>query len=212
MAKQLKLDVIDNKRKRLLPLLKEFKDEFYLAGGTALAIQLGHRESIDFDFFSTGSFDPSKLQQKTGKLFIKYKTTITQLEPDTLSVLIDDEIKISFFKIESETVLPLIDFEWLLLCNELEIGAMKIIALMRAAYRDYVDLYFLIKKYELKEILNLCEKKYSGFEKAVYLKALLSFEDIEVTPIKYIKGKEKTSKEIFSFLEKQTKIFLSKNL
>lgn len=67
----------------------------------------------------------------------------------------------------------------------------------------------MLKKYKLNEILYQCEKKYAGFEKGVYLKALLSFEDIEITPIKFIKGKEKKPKEIFSFIEKQAKIFLA---
>lgn len=208
MAEQIKLNVIDNKRRKLLPLLKEFKNEFYLAGGTALALQVGHRKSIDFDFFSLGKFDLTKLQMKCGLLFQKHRTTVSQLEADTFSMLIDDEIKISFFKIEHKVILPLVNSECLSLCNELEIGAMKIISLLRAAYRDYVDLYFLLKKFGLEDILNLCEKKYPGFERAVYLKALLGFDDIEITPIKFIKGKAKKPGEIFSFLEEQTKDFL----
>ncbi|MEJ2618234.1 MAG: nucleotidyl transferase AbiEii/AbiGii toxin family protein, partial [Ignavibacteriaceae bacterium] len=57
MEKELKLSILDKKRKDLLPLLKEFKDKFYLAGGTALALQLGHRSSDDFDFFSFEHFE-----------------------------------------------------------------------------------------------------------------------------------------------------------
>ncbi len=45
-------DILDKKRRIILPLLKPFKEDFYLAGGTGLALQLGHRDSIDFDFFS----------------------------------------------------------------------------------------------------------------------------------------------------------------
>ncbi len=64
METQLKLNILDNNRKTLLPLLKEFKNEFYLAGGTALALQLGHRISVDFDFFVLDDFNLNSLQKK----------------------------------------------------------------------------------------------------------------------------------------------------
>ena len=209
MEKELKLSILDKKRRDLLPLLKEFKDKFYLAGGTALAFQLGHRSSDDFDFFSFEHFKIEALQKKANLIFSKSSLSIIQLEKDTLSIIINGDIKISFFEIQQKILLPVQENEWFNLCNKLEIGAMKIAALLRAAYRDYVDLYFLLKEYSLKEILQLCEKKYPGFEKSVYLKALLSYDDIEVTPIQYLPGKEKKPEEIFSFIEKQTNMFLS---
>lgn len=212
VGKALKLEVIDKKRQRLLPLLREFKNEFYLAGGTGLALQLGHRESVDFDFFSTEKFDPSKLERKALTLFTGYKTTIDQLEADTLSIMLDDEVKISFFNIEHKAILPFINNEYLQLCNELEIGAMKIAALLRAAYRDYVDIYFLLKKYSVKDIMNLCLRKYPSFETSVYLKALLSYNDIEVVPIKYIPGFQKEPGEIFSSIYKQTKTYIDEHI
>lgn len=211
MAEQLKLNILNKKRKNLLPLLKGFKDEFYLAGGTALALQAGHRRSEDFDFFTSDTFDLQALQEKTNSLLKDYPISVTQLEEDTYSIIIDEEVKISFFKIEHEAILPFKESEWFRLCNKLEIGSMKIAALLRAAFRDYVDLYFLLKEFTLGEILSICEKKYSGFEKSVYLKALLSYDDIELTPIQYLEGYEKTPKEIFSFIEKQTRRFLLYN-
>ena len=94
----------------------------------------------------------------------------------------------------------------------MEIGAMKISALLRAAFRDYVDIYFLLKKYTLDEIINLCLKKYPAFEISVYLKALLSYEDIEITPIKYAPGFETKPQEVFSFIENKTKIYIAKHI
>jgi Nucleotidyl transferase AbiEii toxin, Type IV TA system len=209
LEKQLKFSVLDNKRKEILPLLREFKGEFYLAGGTALALQIGHRRSDDFDFFSFSSFELKALQKKTESIFKNLSLSIIQLEKDTFSIIIDEDIKVSFFKIEQKILLPVIESKWFQILSEAEIGAMKIAALLRAAFRDYVDLYFLLKKYDLKEILSLCEKKYPGFEKSVYLKALLSYDDIEIAPIQYLGGKEKSPEEVFSFIEKQTKLFLS---
>ncbi|MFZ0453714.1 MAG: hypothetical protein WAM24_08170 [Ignavibacteriaceae bacterium] len=64
MEKDLKLSILDKKRRELLPLLKKFKDKFYLAGGTALALQLGHRRNDDFDFFSFEHLEIENLQKK----------------------------------------------------------------------------------------------------------------------------------------------------
>lgn len=212
MEKKLILDILDEKRKNLLPLFKEFKDEFYLAGGTGLALQIGHRESEDFDFFCIGRFNPEVLKKKINLLFKKHSIDTIQLETNTISILIDNEIKISFFKIEHKVQLPLVESKWLQLSSIEEIAAMKIIALLRAAFRDYVDLYFILNKYRLENIIALCEKKYTGFEKSLYLKALLSYEDVEIAPIKYTKGNEKKIEEIFSYIEKQTRLYLENNI
>jgi hypothetical protein len=210
VEKELKLNILDKKRKALLPLLKEFKNEFYLAGGTALALQLGHRNSFDFDFFALNEFNLTNLQKKAVSLFKNYKLNILQLENDTFTILINDAIKISFFKIAHKPITSLIESECFYICNELEIGAMKISALLRAAYRDYVDIYFLLKKYKLEEMINLCKRKYPSFEVSVYLKALASYEDIVITPIIFSAGYEREPKEIFSFIKNQTKRYVAK--
>lgn len=210
MEKELKLNILDKKRRALLPLLKEFKNEFYLAGGTALALQLGHRKSFDFDFFALNEFNPTNLQKKAVVIFKNYKLNILQLENDTFTILINNAIKISFFKIADKPITSLIESEWFYICNELEIGAMKISALLRAAYRDYIDIYFLLKKYKLEEIINLCERKYPFFEVSVYLKALASYDDLEITPIIYSTGYEREPKEIFSFIKNQTQRYVAK--
>ena len=210
MEKKLKLNILDKKRRALLPLLKEFKNEFYLAGGTALALQLGHRKSFDFDFFALNKFNLTNTQKKAVSLFKNHKLNILQLENDTFTILINDAIKISFFKIADKPIISLIESEWFYICNELEIGAMKISARLRAAYRDYVDIYFLLKKYKLEELIDLCKQKYPAFELSVYIKALFSYDDIEITPIRYSPGYEKTPKEIFSYIKNQTKRYVAK--
>lgn len=212
METQLKLNILDNNRKTLLPLLKEFKNEFYLAGGTALALQLGHRISVDFDFFALDDFNLNSLQKKIDTLFKGYRLNAIQIEAGTYTLLINDEIKLSFFKIVHKAIKPFTESEWFKLCSELEIGAMKISALFRAAFRDYVDIYFLLKKYNLEEIINLCLQKYPSFEVSVYLKALLSYDDIEIVPIKYISGFETKPEEVFSFIESKTKAYIAKHI
>jgi hypothetical protein len=57
-------EILDGERKKLLPIFSSFKDDFYLAGGTALALQIGHRDSIDFDLFTRNNFSSQDLFKK----------------------------------------------------------------------------------------------------------------------------------------------------
>ena len=91
------LEVLNKKRQDLLPLFKPFKNTFYLAGGTALALILGHRDSIDFDFFSEQSFDTDKLFIQLQSVFQEFEIQKIQEETNTLTIVLDQEIKISFF-------------------------------------------------------------------------------------------------------------------
>jgi hypothetical protein len=208
MGKELKLEILDNERLKILPLLKLFRDDFYLAGGTGLALQIGHRKSVDFDFFALKELNLSDINKKVNSLFKDYKIMVIQFEADTYTVILNDKIKLSFFKIKSGVVLPLIQSEWFQLCNEIEIGAMKITALFRGAYRDYLDIYYILLNNSLESVLEICKKKYDEFDQALHLKALLSYDDIEDTPIKFLPGKEKKPKDIFALIEKKVKLFL----
>ena len=202
MEKELKLEILDKERIKILSLLKIFKDDFYLAGGTGLALQIGHRESVDFDL--------SFFNEKVCAVFKDYKIIIMQFEANIYSVILNDEIKLSFFKIKDCVILPLIQSEWFQLCDAIEIGAMKVAALFRGAYRDYLDIYFILLNNSLESVLEICKKKYHEFDQALYLKALLSYDDLEETPIKFLFGKEKKPKEVFMFIEKQVKLFLTR--
>jgi len=210
MEKKLNLEILDTERLKILPLLKIFKDDFYLAGGTGLALQIGHRKSVDFDFFALKEFNLVKLNKKIYSVFNEYKLNVMQFEEDTFTAILNDEIKLSFFNIKERAKLPLIQSEWFQLCNEIEIGAMKVAALFRGAYRDYLDIYFILLNNSLESVLEICKIKYHEFDQALYLKALLSYDDIEDTPIIFIKGKEKRPKEVFALIEKKVKLFLKK--
>lgn len=212
MEKELKLEILDKERLKILPLLKIFRDEFYLAGGTGLALQIGHRESADFDFFALKEFNLPGLNTKVSSVFKDYKITVMQFEADTYTVILNDEIKLSFFKIKDGVVLPLIQSESFQLCDEIEIGAMKVAALFRGAYRDYLDIYFILLNNSLESLLEICKNKYHEFDQALYLKALLSYDDIEDTPIKYLPGKEKKPKDVFALIEKKVKLFLTRTI
>ena len=167
MEKELKLEILDKERIKILSLLKIFKDDFYLAGGTGLALQIGHRRSVDFDFFALGDFELSSFNEKIHAVFKDYKIIVMQFETDTYSVILNDEIKLSFFKIKDVVILPLIQSEWFQLCDAIEIGAMKVAALFRGAYRDYLDIYFILQNNSLESVLEICKKRNNEFDQSL---------------------------------------------
>jgi len=98
-------NAIQPETKRVLEKIaeSEIKNEFYLAGGTALAIHLGHRESVDLDWFCQKSFSNSKVKknlEETGKF------ELISEEEGTINGLLDN-IKVSFFKYDYDLVFPL---------------------------------------------------------------------------------------------------------
>lgn len=204
MVDKLYFNILDRERMSVLPHLAFLKNRFYLAGGTALALQIGHRTSIDFDFFTENTFDNSRLFLEIEENFDQSAIEITQNLKDTLTIVLDKSVKISLFRTPYPVILPLIESNYLWLLPEIEIGVMKLIALTRAAYRDYVDLYFILKKYSLQEIIILAREKYKNFDEGIYLKCLLFYDDIEISPLQLQKGFVKKRKEIFSFIEQMT--------
>lgn len=212
MVRNLHYEILDKKRKSILPKLIFLKNRFYLGGGTALALQIGHRSSIDFDYFTNKQFDNAGIFIEFESIFKNSRIEKIQDTFDTLSFIIDNEVKFSFFNIKDKPVLSLINSEYFNLLSKLDISAMKIIALPRAAYRDYVDLYYILKNHDLKDVINLARKKYRNFDEGFYLKCLLSYDDVEILPINFKSGFKKNKKEIFSFIEKQTKLYLKNKL
>jgi hypothetical protein len=90
-------NILDKKRLDILPLFRIFMSRFYLAGGTGLALQIGHRDSIDFDFFTMEDINTKELFEQLRDIFKGHKLLKIQEEPNTLTLLIDESVKISFF-------------------------------------------------------------------------------------------------------------------
>ncbi|MBU0535191.1 nucleotidyl transferase AbiEii/AbiGii toxin family protein [Patescibacteria group bacterium] len=153
---------------------------FYLAGGTALALQLGHRKSVDLDFFSQNYPAQEALLQNLNK----YKPTVVQQDRGTLDVFID-KVKVSFFEYKYPLLEKTIKYKTIELAQLLDIACMKIAAIsQRGTKKDFVDLYMLLQKYSLDEILKAFEKKYSGinYHKLHILKSLVYFDDADSDP------------------------------
>jgi len=185
------LEILDPKRKKLLSKLG-FLDEqgFYMAGGTALALQIGHRTSLDFDFYTEKRFNARKLREQFDKKFKKVQEIY--IAEDTLG-LDADGIKMSFFRYSYRLIRSYVQMEDICLASKEDIAAMKILAIsQRGKRRDFIDIYFLIKEFGLREIIEFTKEKYQMFNIYVGLQGLLYFKDAD----------EDSEKQRFKMLQK----------
>jgi predicted nucleotidyltransferase component of viral defense system len=197
-------DILDKKRIAILPLLKEFKEDFYLVGGTALALQTGHRDSIDFDFFCQEDINTQKLFEKVKEVFKGQKVLKTQDERNTLTVLIDKTIEISFFSYKYDLVGELVEEPNLKLASVLDIGCMKLSAITsRGISKDYIDLYYILQDIDLSYLLDKSAEKFPDLDRNLILKSLVYFNDIEVEPIKFKHNKTIDFEKVKIFLRKK---------
>lgn len=203
-------NILDTKRLAILPLFKNFSsDKFYLAGGTGLALQLGHRDSIDFDFFKEGDFDTVLLIEKISLIFASHKLTITQQEKNTVSCLIDDSIQLSFFSYNHSLLYPFIETDYFNIASITDIGCMKLSAISsRYVEKDYVDLYFILQDLSLSLLLEDFIKKYPNFDKSLILKSLVYFDDVLREPILFKEGHDVSFETVKTFLQKTVKEYL----
>lgn len=175
--------------KRLFPELRRFKN-FYLVGGTALALQIGHRVSVDFDLFTKEKL-PKQLLQTVKRVFRSSSIIVTYRVPEQMNVLIDG-LKITFFQYEYPVIEPLVDYQGVSIASVPEIAAMKAFSIgKRFSYKDYVDWCFLLseKHVTLPQVITLAERKFShDFNDRLFLSQLASFEDVREAPIDFLRN------------------------
>jgi len=154
--------------------------QFYLAGGTALALQLGHRRSFDLDFFSPTEDIPT-IRPRLEEALASFDAILADSSWGNLVYLVKD-VRIGFYGYGYQLIGPLIEKEGLRLASLEDIALMKLDTLLsRAARKDFYDLYFICQKVPLKGLLNLAPQKYPSvrdFETQV-VKRLVYFENAE---------------------------------
>jgi len=198
--------ILDKKRINILPLLKEFRKEFYLAGGTALALQIGHRDSIDFDFFCDQKIDTKKLFKKIKTVFNEHTILKTQEEENTLSVFIDNHIRLSFFTFEYKLIGKSVNDEYFRLASIYDIACMKFSAITsRARSKDYIDLYFIMQANRLEDLLIKCEEKMPDLDINLILKSLVFFDDIEEEKIIFKNNNRLSFRQVKEYLKEEVK-------
>lgn len=157
-------------------------ENFYLAGGTALAIRLGHRRSIDLDFFSDKDWTSDEIK---GELAGLGKFEVVSETTGTLHGLLDS-VRLSFFCYRYALLFPPAPFGGLNLADQRDIAAMKISAISsRGSKKDFIDLFFLLKKYPLRDLFSFFEKKFQGinYNKLHLIKSLTYFDEAEEEPM-----------------------------
>jgi hypothetical protein len=184
--------------------LKAFNHEGILGGGTALSLQIGHRISFDFDIFMEKAVD-DKLWKKAKEIFGKSSEKLIETGEE-LHMTTPENIGVTFLHDDFKLLLPPVKTQIVNLLNVKDIAANKAYTLgKRPKWRDYVDIYFLLKdKYlSLETLILLSGKKFGNdFSERLFLEQLIYWKDIVDFEIEYIRVHVKP-KTIKSFLEKE---------
>jgi hypothetical protein len=192
----------------LLPLVKRFKKEFYLVGGTAIALYLGHRRSIDFDLFKFNPLKPKKIIETIAGF--DYPYTVTRRVTEQLNVTVHD-VKFTFFQYPFEINASEKSYDILRLPSLLDLAAMKAYALgRRSKWKDYVDLYFLLKEhYSVSQISDRCSEIFGQlFSEKLFRAQISYFEDIDFSePVEFL-GEPVSENAIKAFLTEKAIDFL----
>ncbi|MFH0951480.1 MAG: nucleotidyl transferase AbiEii/AbiGii toxin family protein [bacterium] len=176
----------------LLPVLKLFSKNFGLVGGTAIALQLGHRQSIDFDLFSNQQFTKAQIRSQLNKagqpisqVFIDNKDEYTIMVNDVKLTFLYYPFKIKFSK-KLGHIIAMPDL--------LTLAAMKAYALgRRTKWKDYIDLYFIMKrKHSLSAVSKKARQLFKGeFNEKIFKSQLAYFKDVDYSEeIVWVKNKQ----------------------
>jgi hypothetical protein len=178
-----RLEILPDAQRRLWSELGDVPMDFVLYGGTALALRLGHRQSVDFDFFGARSFDPDKL---LGTIPFLAKARVTQKSPDTLSVIVDrgEPVQVSFFgvpKLGRIDVGDRVEENGITIASICDLAGTKLAVVQRRAeVKDYIDIDAMILAgvIDLPHSLAVARHIYGDqFSPELSLKALCYFED-----------------------------------
>ncbi len=177
-------------------------DRFYLAGGTGLALQIGHRRSEDLDFFAQELFDENILLQRIEQA---ERPSNVEKGPHTIHATLKNT-KVSFLGYQYPLLFPFVHFLEVAIADPRDIACMKISAIAsRGTMRDFVDLYVVAQQSGLRELLQLFEQKYAktGYNRMHTLKSLTFFGDAEkdsmphmLAPVKWNEVKRFFTREV----------------
>ncbi len=159
-------------RLMLMPQL----DPFFLVGGTALALQYGHRFSVDLDLFTNDSFDFEALLEALNEEF----TVSVESTSKNIFITFINDVKVDFVKVAYPRLFPLVEMDGVRMLEVRDLAPMKLNAVTgRGTKKDFYDIYFLLKIMPLNEIIELFRQKFSQYEVFHVIKSLSYFDDAE---------------------------------
>jgi hypothetical protein len=180
-------EILNKNQSELLPYLKKFSRSFYLVGGTAIALHVGHRRSIDFDLFCLKSLNKSRLKKKL--LDIPFHQQPIFEDVDQLHLMIN-HVKVTFFNYPYEINHLIQVRSYITIPDLIELAAMKAFALeRRAKWKDYVDLYIMLRDhFTIEEISRKAYELFpSQFNEKLFREQLAFHKDIDYSePIEYL--------------------------
>lgn len=159
-----------------------FLDNFYLSGGTALSLQINHRESEDLDFFNEKKFDTLKLESEISNIG---SLSQTEISTGTLNTFVDS-VKLQFLHYPYPLLEPTTQWHGIRVSSVLDIACTKLQTVsMRGSKKDFIDIYYLLDQYSLKELLEATQKKYnkSNYSQTHIIKSLVYFDDAQNQPM-----------------------------
>lgn len=173
-------DILTANQLDLLPLIREFSGDYYLAGGTAIALYLGHRRSVDFDLLTPGRVRRQSIRKTIGRF--AYPVSDVLYEDSEQIHLMINEVRVTFlsypYPIAADT-----DFEKIIrMPGLLTLAAMKACALGgRAKWKDYVDLFFVLRDhFPLKQVADHAKEIFGAFfNEKLFREQLCYYQDID---------------------------------
>lgn len=169
-------------------MLDDNLGDFFLVGGTALSLQIGHRISIDIDLFSEKPFDENQIAE----YLESHKGLMTDyLSTNTVKGQIGD-VKLDLIAHSYPLLNPVVVNENIRLASLEDIAAMKLNAIIGNGTRlkDFIDIAYMSSFISFKKMIDAYEKKYSARNPLIALKAIIFHQDINFQePLKMINGK-----------------------
>lgn len=154
-----------------------------LVGGTSLALQIGHRKSVDLDLFGTLTVEPEEMLDMIRPLG---DFTIIQ-NTGNIHVFMIEGIKVDIINYPYPWLSPALETDHLRLASIEDIVAMKIAAIVgRGTRKDFIDIHFLLRRFSLQKMLDLYTQKYVNATSFMALKSLAYFDDAEEEPEPYM--------------------------
>lgn len=174
-------ETLDQSTLDLLKTLQRFKSlkNARLVGGTSLALQIGHRISVDLDLFASSLEDDflsivSNIKESGNRLEIRQQTS-------RILVCLINDVKVDIVNYPFEWIDAAREEDGILLASTKEIAAMKLSAITnRGTKKDFIDLYYLLQEFSMSQMLSFYRLKYSDNSMFSVLKSLCFFEDAEL--------------------------------
>ncbi len=199
---ELRFEVLDHKRQEVFSKLKSFTKESLLGGGTAVSLLLAHRKSYDFDIFTNKPVG-EKMLRTAQDVFGEDITLLVDSE-DELSFLTPEEVKVSFIYFPFGPLHKVLKTSSISIFNIQDLASNKAYVIgRRGEYRDYVDLFFLLKAgLKLEGIIKEAQERFKGaFSEKLFLGQLVYFGDLEDFTVEFIED-EYSPDQILDFFKR----------